>query len=323
MRDVQTIPIGTVDGEVVPLARPARRKHGGRFGEYEVIAPLARGGMGGVYLAAHESTREKVAIKVVDRHLASHPEVVERLHSEHRLASSASHPCLVQIRDARTTADGMPYLVMEYLDGETLGAIADRGSIELGQAVAICAQVASAVAALHDVGVMHCDIKHDNVFVLEERAPHDRPRVKVIDFGVSRRIDEVIDDSTIAGTPWCMAPEQWRGKPLPASDVYSLGCLLYDLTTGSPPFDGSLPALMTAHLEQRPARPSWLVPMPMELERIILRALAKAPEDRPAMSEIARSLTLLADALSDAGRERQETRVDEDALPERAPQRVA
>ena len=295
MRDA-TIPIGIVDGEIVPLARPARRKNASRFGEYEVLAPLARGGMGGVYLAAHETTREKVALKVVDRHLANHREVVERLHAEHQLASSASHPGLVEIREARTTADGMPYLVMEYLDGETLGTIADRGPIELPVAIAICAQVASAVAALHDVGVMHCDVKHDNVFVLERDGGW--PRVKVIDFGVSRRVDDVIDDTTIAGTPWCMAPEQWRGKPLPASDVYSLGCLLYDLTTGLPPFDGSLPALMAAHLEQRPARPSWLVAMPIELERLILRALAKAPEDRPAMAEIARELTRLADTFA-------------------------
>lgn len=296
MRDA-TIPIGTVDGHVVPLARPARKKHGSRFGEYEVIAPLARGGMGGVYLAAHETTREKVALKVVDRHLANHPEVVERLHAEHDLASSASHPGLVEIREARTTTDGMPFLVMEYLDGETLGQIADRGPIEQPIAIAICAQVASAIAALHDAGVMHCDVKHDNVFVLDA-FENGWPRVKVIDFGVSRRVDEIIDDSTIAGTPWCMAPEQWRGKPLPASDVYSLGCLLYDLTTGTAPFDGSLPALMTAHLEQRPARPSWLVPMPIELERIILRALAKAPEDRPTMSEMARELTRIADSLT-------------------------
>jgi serine/threonine-protein kinase len=143
--------------------------------------------------------------------------------------------------------------------------------------------------------------------------------VKVIDFGVSRRVDEIIDDSTIAGTPWCMAPEQWRGKPLPASDVYSLGCLLYDLTTGNAPFDGSLPALMTAHLEQRPARPSWLVPMPIELERIILRAMAKAPEDRPSMAEMARELTRIADAGSESRGERGR----QDALCEVAPQRVA
>src|SRR5512139_709305 len=103
MRD-ETIPFGMIDGEVVPLARPARRKNASRFGEYEVLAPLARGGMGGVYLAAHETTRERVALKVVDRHLANHPEVVDRLHAEHRLASSASHPGLVEIREARTSA---------------------------------------------------------------------------------------------------------------------------------------------------------------------------------------------------------------------------
>ncbi len=294
MRDA-TIPIGMVDGHVVPLARPAKRRNANRFGEYEVIAPLARGGMGGVYLASHEVTREKVALKVVDRQLANHTEVVARLHAEYELASSANHPGVVDIRDARTSADGVPYLVMEYLDGETLGAIADRGPIELPTAVAICAQVASALAALHDAGVMHCDVKHDNVFVLRAEG---WPRIKVIDFGVSRRVDDVIDDTSIAGTPWCMAPEQWRGRPLPASDVYALGCLLYDLTTGSPPFDGSLPELMIAHLEQRPARPSWLAAMPIELERVILRALAKAPEDRPTMREIARELTAIADTFA-------------------------
>lgn len=292
------------------------------YGEYEVVAPLARGGMGGVYLAAHETTKEKVALKVVDRHLANHPEVVARLHAEHALASATSHPGLVEIKDARTTPDGMPYLVMEYLAGETLAERADREKIELEVAVAICAQVASAVAALHDASIMHCDIKHENVFVLESRDGL-WPRVKVIDFGVSRRFDEVSDDATIAGTPWCMAPEQWRGKPLPASDVYAVGCLLYDLATGAPPFDGSLPALMTAHLEQRPARPSWLVPMPMELERIILRALAKAPEDRPSMAEVARVLLALTDQFSEARGVRSEVRMVERALRELAPKRVA
>ncbi|HLL22032.1 MAG TPA: serine/threonine-protein kinase [Kofleriaceae bacterium] len=275
--------VSVVDGDVLPM----RRRSGSPFGEYEVLAPLARGGMGGVYLAAHEVTRERVALKVIDRHLANHPDVVDRLHAEHRIASAATHPGLVRILAARTTTDGTPYLVMEYLDGETLGAITERAPIDLQSAVAICAQVASAIAALHDAGIMHCDVKHENVFVLESG------RVKVIDFGVSRHVDEVFDDSTIAGTPWCMAPEQWRGKPLPASDVYAVGCLLYDLTTGGPPFDGSLPALMTAHLEQRPARPSWLAAMPIELERIILRALAKNPADRPTMADVACTLTRL------------------------------
>jgi serine/threonine-protein kinase len=124
--------------------------------------------------------------------------------------------------------------------------------------------------------------------------------VKVIDFGVSRLVDEPLrDDPSVAGTPWCIAPEQWRGTPCPASDVYALGCVLYDLTTGHPPFDGSLPELMTAHLERRPSRPSWVRPMPIALERLILRSLAKRPADRPSMHEVAVALGALADGVAD------------------------
>src|SRR5204863_7777880 len=142
--------------EIVPLTRPASRRNANRFDEYEVIAPLARGGMATVYLAAHEHTRERVALNVVDHQLANPPEVVARLHAEYRLASATPHPGLVAIRAARTAADGSAYLVMEYLDGETLGTIADHGRIELSTVIVIGAQLASALAALHDVGVMHC-----------------------------------------------------------------------------------------------------------------------------------------------------------------------
>jgi len=295
MRGDATLPLGLLDGRVIPLTRPERR--GSRFGEYNVVAPLARGGMGGVYLAAHEVTGERVALKVLDSQFANHPEIVERLFAEQQLASRAQHPGLVEIRAARRSSDDVPYLVMEYLDGETLGAIADRGPLETHAIVSICAQVAAALTALHDVGIIHCDVKHDNVFVLGH-GRHGWPRVKVIDFGVSRQIgEEPGDEPAIAGTPWCMAPEQWEGRPCTASDVYALGCLLYDLTTGLPPFDGSLPELMIAHLEQRPARPSWLAKLPIELERIILRALAKNPEHRPTMSELAAELAALADSL--------------------------
>lgn len=293
-RSSATLPLWACFANVVPLVPPARRVC--RFGDYDVLAPLARGGMGGVYLAVHAWTGEQVALKVLDPQYAGNAEIVERLQAEHALASRTDHPGIVEIRGAHWTDDRVPYLVMEYLSGETLGDIAERGPIELPSIIAICARAAAALAALHDAGVIHCDVKHDNLFVLDQHV-HGWPRVKVIDFGVSRLVDEPPrEDPTVAGTPWCIAPEQWRGQPCPATDVYALGCVLYDLTTGYPPFDGSLPELMAAHLERRPSRPSWLRPMPIALDRLILRSLAKRPADRPTMHEVAVTLGALADA---------------------------
>jgi serine/threonine protein kinase len=292
-----TLPMGLVDGRStangLPLPRSGRRSS--RFGDYDVVAPLASGGMGGVYLALHARTGERVALKVLDPQFADHPEITQRLHAEYTLASRVKHPGVVEIRGSALTTDRIPYLVMEYLIGETLAELTDRGPLELSAILSSCAQTAAALAALHDAGVIHCDVKHENLFVLK-RQVNGWPRIKVIDFGVSRVVDEPPrNDPSVAGTPWCIAPEQWRGTPCTASDVYSLGCLLYDLTTGHPPFDGSLPELMAAHLERRPERPSWVRRMPMELERLILWSLAKNPAHRPAMHDVALALGVLAD----------------------------
>jgi serine/threonine-protein kinase len=260
-----------------------------------VVSALARGGMAGVYLAV-DAAGDRVALKLLNPRLAQCEELVERLLAEHALASRTDHPGVVEIRGAAWTADRVPYLVMEYLQGETLGAIADREPLDLRAILAICAQAAAALAALHAAGVIHCDVKHDNLFVLDEDTAAG-PRVKVIDFGVSRLIDEPPRaDPSVAGTPWCIAPEQWRGRPATASDVYALGCLLYELTTGHPPFDGSLSELIAGHLGHRPSRPSWLRPMPLALDRLILRSLAKQADDRPTMHEVAIELASLADA---------------------------
>ena len=305
MRSLATMPSVQSSGQVIALPLPARpeRRRGARFGDLEIVAPLATGGMGGVYVARHVVTGERFALKVLDPQLAKHPDVVMRLHGEATIAQRADHPGLVRIHTAERTPDGVPYLVMEFLDGDTLADVADM--LEVSSILSIGAQIAAALAALHDAGVIHCDVKPDNVMVLRPRVtdigspdPDCRSgRVKVLDFGVSRFIDEPRPDTVqIAGTPWCMAPEQWRGAPVPASDAYSLGCLLYDLLTGDSPFGGSLPELMLAHLEQRPARPSWMRPgVPAELDRVILRALAKDPAQRPAMSELACELAELAD----------------------------
>ena len=288
------------DGRGLPLPSPERRRQGARFGDYELVAPLARGGMGGVYLASHATTGERVALKVLDPLFANHAEVVSRLYSEHTISIRATHPGLVDIQAAARTCDGVPYLVMEYLDGRTLASILDEAELDIVTIIGLGAQIAAALAALHEVGVIHCDVKPENLFVLDARAWGTLPQVKVIDFGVSRRVDEPpADEASIAGTPAYMAPEQWKGQPCTASDVYALGCVLYELVTGDPPFDGSLPQLMLAHLEQRPARPTWLrAGLPIGLERVMLRALAKDPALRPTMRELAHELGDLADAMS-------------------------
>ena len=262
-----------------------------RYGDYEVVAPIASGGMGGVYLATHRTTGARVALKVLDPVFANHTEVVDRLYAERTVSARARHPSLVDIQSASRSSENVPFLVMEYLEGETLTALITRGAIAMENIVGLCAQIASGLAALHRAGIIHCDVKADNVFVQTNGA------VKVIDFGVSQSVDEgVREDASIAGTPAYMSPEQWRGRPELASDVYSLGCLMYELLTGDVPFDGSLPELMVAHMEQRPGRPSWLrSAVPVEVERLVMRALSKAPGLRPTMAEMSRALHGLAD----------------------------
>jgi serine/threonine-protein kinase len=280
--------------EIVPL-RPELQCAGNRYGDYEVLAALARGGMGGVYLARHIATGERVALKVLAPPLVGHAEVTARLCGECAVSSLTRHPGLVEIRAAEHAADGTPYLVMEYLEGETVAQIAARGRLELAEIAAIGAQAAAALAALHAAGAIHCDVKPDNLFVLAGARWGAGPRIKLIDFGVSRFVDEpAADDPAIAGTPVYMAPEQWRGRPEPASDVYALGCVLYELIAGEPPFEGSRPRLLAAHLDQRPGRPGWMrAGTPAALDRLVLRALAKDPALRPTMTELAVALEAL------------------------------
>lgn len=256
-----------------------------RLGTYNVVAPIARGGTSGVFVGEHLITKNKVALKVLDPFYRNHEEVVNRLLAERRVSMRVRHSGLVDVIDADRDGE-MPYIVMEYLDGESLGTLADRGQIELDALVAIGAQIASALAALHAGGVMHCDIKPDNVLVLYDSTGWP-PRIKVIDFGVARFADEAPSENTIAGTPCYMAPEQWRGNPTAKSDVYAFGCMLYELVCGDQPFHGTLPQLMLAHHEWLAERPSLhRSDVPAELERLIVRAMAKDQALRPTMAEL-------------------------------------
>jgi serine/threonine protein kinase len=273
-----------------------RHIDGARLDTYGVIAEIARGGMSTVYLGEDLATGERVAIKALDAFHVGHSEMVHRLLGEHELARRARHPGLLEIRCAAQTRHGIPYLVMEYLDGQSLGALADRAAIPLPAILVIAAQVASALAALHAGGVVHCDLKPDNVLVLQEPGPGGWPQVKVIDYGVARLADDPpMTDGTVVGTPAFMAPEQWHGAPTTRSDVYALGCLLYELVTGEPVFSGSLPQLMLAHRDRLPVRPSVRRPgLAPALDDLIMRALAKDPAMRPTMADIADQLTELA-----------------------------
>lgn len=267
-----------------------------RLGSYTVIAPLARGGTAGVYLAEHVVTKERVALKILDPFYCDNPDVVGRLLAERIVSERARHAGLLDVVFSDRSESGVPYLVMELLDGENLGALAERGRMELDAVMAVAAQIAGALSALHAAGVVHCDVKPENVFLLYETGQRGWPRVKVIDYGVARFTTESPDDAGIAGTPCYMSPEQWRGAPTPKSDVYSLGCLVYELVTGESPFHGTLPQLMLAHTEWLPERPSAMrSDVPAELERLIVRCLAKDPTMRPAMCDVEAALLRMLD----------------------------
>jgi serine/threonine-protein kinase len=266
-----------------------------RIGDYRILARLARGGTAGVYLAEHADTGERVALKVLDPFFCDDAELGDRLLAEREISEHVHHPGLLDVLLAERSEGGVPYLVMELLDGESLEALATRGALDRDTIVAIAAQIAAALGALHAAGFVHCDVKPANVLVLDPVGA-GWPRSKLIDFGVARRIDvPACDDGALAGTPAYMAPEQWRGEPGPTSDVYSLGCMLYELLVGQPVFTGALPHLMAAHRYRMPARPSEHCPdLPPALERVIVRALAKDPALRPSTAQLEAELVACA-----------------------------
>ena len=272
------------------------------IGPYEVIGLLKAGGMGGVYVARHSRTGDRVALKVLEPAMACQPDLVRRLFGELDVSRRVGHHGLVTIRDRAISLDGRPYLVMELLDGENLGDLVGRGRIEIGAIAAIGAQVADAMAAMHERRIVHCDVKPDNVMVLYRHGLAGWPEVKVIDFGVVRFLDRQSDD-TVAGTPAYMPPEQWAGDVEPRSDVYARGCTLYELLVGEAPFTGSLAAVMSQHTDRLPDPPSRRrTGIPVELEALVLRMLAKDPGMRPRMADVARVLTELAYAMPPGAR---------------------
>ena len=252
-------------------------------GNYEVVRVIGEGGMGRVYEARHTRLHTKrFAVKLLHHELAREPEVVTRFQREAEAASVLTHPNVVGVFDVNTSADGRPYIVAELLEGEELGKYLERlGKLPVAEAVHIVRQVCHALGAAHTAGIVHRDVKPENVFLAGPNAT-----VKVLDFGISKVAefsDGLTKTGTVMGTPDYMAPEQARGDRVDArADIYAVGAILYRALTGRKPFDGQDPmAILTAVLTQEPERPSTLeASIPLSLELIVQRTMAKSPNER-------------------------------------------
>lgn len=252
-------------------------------GTYEVLRVIGEGGMGRVYEARHARlTKKRFAIKMLHQELSRQPEVVTRFQREAEASSVLSHPNVVSVLDVNVAPDGRPYLVAELLQGEQLGDYLDRrGKLPVDEAVRIVRQVCRALALAHDQGIVHRDMKPENVFLVG-----GGDLVKVLDFGISKLAETgegLTKTGMVMGTPDYMAPEQARGDRVDArADIYAVGAMLYRAVTGQKPFEGLDPmATLTATLVQEPPRPTSLDPkIPLDLEMVIQRAMAKEPKDR-------------------------------------------
>ncbi|WP_245682403.1 protein kinase domain-containing protein [Archangium gephyra] len=276
-----------------PSGERAERLVGQRFGSFMSLRELGRGGMGTVLLAEHVLIPKRVAVKVLHRHLADEPELVSRFLAEARAMSLVQHENVVTVYDL-DTREGRPYFVMEYLEGQSLAAFA-RGPLEPALAVELLAQVCDALGAAHARGIVHRDLKPANVFLVPGN--HGRHRVKLLDFGIAKRLIRLEGETptrtgVLMGTPEFMAPEQCGGQDVDArTDLYAVGVLGYLLLTGTTPFCGSNAAeILVAHLQQAPRPPHEVRPgIPPSLSAVLLRALAKRPEARYATAAELRS----------------------------------
>jgi serine/threonine-protein kinase len=254
-------------------------------GRYEVLGSLGRGGMGVVYRARDTQLDEVVALKLLrPEALASDPSLLDRFKQEIRLARKITHRNVLRTHDFGE-AGGVPYISMEYVDGVNLkDVVRSRGALPLGVGLSIAKQMCHGLAAAHEMGVVHRDIKPHNMMILPETGD-----LKIMDFGISRVQSVGSADTgltsagTVMGTPDYMPPEQAQGLPADfRSDLYSLGVVLFEIFTGRLPFSGDSPtALLIAHVQQPPPRPrSVHAGVPAELEAVVLRALEKDPARR-------------------------------------------
>lgn len=278
--------------------------------KYKIIRLLGVGGMGEVYEAWHQDLERFVAIKVLRSGSVTSGEAVARFKREARASAAIGHPNIIQVFDLGRLPDGDPFIVMEMLSGESLAQRLERvGRLSAQDTADIMMQVLSALAATHAQQIVHRDLKPDNVFLTDQ--PVGPPKVTLLDFGISK-IPEASDDlkltatGSILGTPFYMSPEQATGeKGLDHRvDIYAVGVMMYECLTGEVPFTGdNYNRLVFLIATQDPRPPSQLRPdIPMVMETIILRAMAKEPDDRfPSVEGIAQELAPFCTTVTQSG----------------------
>jgi eukaryotic-like serine/threonine-protein kinase len=253
-----------------------------RIGRYRVERLLGSGAMGVVYAAFDPVLGRRVAIKVVRREFSEVAALEARFLNEARAAAGIADPGAVQIFDAGKI-DGCMYLVMELLEGELLEARIGRdGPLPIADALLLVRQIASTVGLAHARGIVHRDLKPENIFIVRDSVS-GRDRAKVLDFGIAKLFSEQITEAGAQmGTPHYMAPEQWHGADVDArADVYALGCMLFTMLTGAPPFDAPAARVMQLHVfAPAPLASNRRANIPIVVDDLISRCLAKNPAER-------------------------------------------
>jgi eukaryotic-like serine/threonine-protein kinase len=256
---------------------------------YEVEGVLGEGGMGTVYRVRHKALERPLALKALRRDLSEDQDLPVRFIQEAKAAAAVEHPNIVQITDFGTLGTGQPYFVMELLEGESLSAILRQGPLSPTRTVDVAIQVAEALAAAHAAGVIHRDLKPDNVHV-RRIGKHDM--IKVLDFGLAKvaGTSRLTRAGMVFGTPHYMSPEQAAGELSDHRvDIYALGVATYEMLTGRLPFEAdSFTGVLAKHMYMDPPRPSEVVGVPLgAVEEVVLRCMAKRPDERYAsMSEL-------------------------------------
>jgi serine/threonine-protein kinase len=261
---------------------------GTSIGNYRILSKIGTGGMGAVYLAEHPLIGKKVALKVIHRELANNREVVQRFFQEARAVNKIGNEHIVQIHDFAVTPEGDHFYIMEYLEGRTLASVLSKERVlDVMGALHIGAQIANALAAAHASGVIHRDLKPDNIMLMQRLG--DPMFVKVLDFGLAKMFAEHASTvktaaGVLLGTPQYMSPEACESKRDidHRTDIYALGVLLYQMLTGVLPFDGeSMGEVLIKQVTQLPPAPRAINPnLPPSVEQVLLRCLAKQPDMR-------------------------------------------